>query len=344
MQNGEPKPFKFENMWLKSPGFVEMVKMGWESFSAEGKPGQRLRLKPKMLSEKLWMWNKEVSGNIDIKKKHLIEEISFWDSNDEQRCLLENEKQMRKSVKQDFAKIACMEEIKWKQKAKVQWLKEGDRNTRFFHRITSARRNTNFIYSLVDDDGEEVDSAHLKDHVAAYFMKLYKDSGLCRPKLNGVQIKRISSFMRNWLEHPFEEEKVKKVVWSIEDEKALGPDGFSMAFFKRCWEVIKKDLMDTLKKFHEEAFLDLGSNFISLIPKSEDANKISEFRPITLVNSTYKILSKTLSCRLKEALKEVISPNQIAFLEGRQSVDGVLVANECLDAILRVGRQVFSVN
>lgn len=85
----------------------------------------------------------------------------------------------------------------------------------------------------------------------------------------------------------------------------------------------------------------MGSNatFISLIPKFEGANKISDFRPISLVGSIYKIISKTLSCRLKKALKKVISPNQSAFLEGRQSVDDVLVANECLDAVPKNGEK-----
>lgn len=125
--------------------------------------------------------------------------------------------------------------------------------------------------------------------------------------------------MRNWVEHLFEKEEVKKVVWSIEDDKALGPDGFTMAFFKHCWEVVKTDIMDTMINFHEEAFLNLGGNatFISFIPKSQDACRVYEFRPISLVGSIYKILSKTLSCRLNEALKNVISPNQSAFLGGR---------------------------
>lgn len=99
------------------------------------------------------------------------------------------------------------------------------------------------------------------------------------------------------------------------------------------------DVMDTSKKFHEKAFLNLGNNvtFISLIPKLKEACRISDFKPISLMGSIYKILSKTHSCRLKEALKDVIFANQSAFLGGRQSVDGVLVANECVDAILKKG-------
>lgn len=170
-------------------------------------------------------------------------------------------------------------------------------------------------------------------------MNLYRDPGFKRPKLDGVHFKSISTSTRAWVERPFEKEEVHKVVSSIEDDKAPGPDGFSMAFFKCCWDVVKSDIMDTMRNFHEEAFLDQGSNatFISLIPKMEEACRISEFRPISLVESIYKILSKTLSCRLKEALKEVISQNQIVFLGGRQSIDGVLMANECVDAILKKG-------
>lgn len=148
-------------------------------------------------------------------------------------------------------------------------------------------------------------------------MKLYKESGIGRLKLNGVQFKRILDNLRVWLEHAFEENEVKRVAWSIEDDRAPGLDGFFMAFFKCCWDVVKGDAMDIVTNFHE-AFFDLGSNatFIYLILKSKHANRISDFRSISFVGSVYKILSKTLYCRFKEALKDVISPNHSAFLEG----------------------------
>lgn len=131
-----------------------------------------------------------------------------------------------------------------------------------------AKGNTNFIHSLMDENGRELDLGDIKSHIVAYFMKPFKDSGHRRPKWNGVQFKRISTNVRNWLERPFEEKEVKRVVWNIEDDKAPRPDGFSMAFFKCCWEVIKCGIIDIMRNFHEEAFFDLGSDvtFISLIP------------------------------------------------------------------------------
>lgn len=86
--------------------------------------------------------------------------------------------------------------------------------------------------------------------------------------------------------------------------------------------------------------MDRGSNatYISLIPKKEDAQRISNFRPISLVGSTYKIISKYLAIRLLQVLPGIVPKEQGAFLRGRNMVDGVLCANECIDARIREGR------
>lgn len=113
-----------------------------------------------------------------------------------------------------------------------------------------------------------------------------------------------------------------------------------MAFFKVCWDVVKSDIMDSVNNFHDESFLDKGSNatFLSLIPKSAHVMRISDFRPISLVGSVYKIMSKALACHLKVVLPDLISSHQSAFLRSRQAMDGVLVAKECMDAVSKNGK------
>lgn len=92
--------------------------------------------------------------------------------------------------------------------------------------------------------------------------------------------------------------------------------------------------------FFERCFLDKGSDatYIALIPKKEGAVCISNFRPISLVGSTYKIISKCLALRLKKVLPRIVSRKQGAFLKGRPMVDGVLCASECIDARNREGK------
>lgn len=92
--------------------------------------------------------------------------------------------------------------------------------------------------------------------------------------------------------------------------------------------------MLVISDFYERGFIDKSSNasFIVLILKKNGVDQVSEFRPINLIGSTYKILEKCLALHLKEVPSIVISKEQGAFLEGKSTYDGVLCTNECIDA------------
>eukprot|EP00268_Persea_americana_P049099 TRINITY_DN52332_c0_g1_i1.p1 TRINITY_DN52332_c0_g1~~TRINITY_DN52332_c0_g1_i1.p1 ORF type:complete len:165 (+),score=14.08 TRINITY_DN52332_c0_g1_i1:155-649(+) len=90
--------------------------------------------------------------------------------------------------------------------------------------------------------------------------------------------------------------------------------------------------MAFMKKFHSRGRLSksIGASFIALVPMKSGANSMKDFRPISLLGSTYKILDKELASRLQKILPSVISPSQGAFVHGRLILDGVLVPNECI--------------
>ena len=137
------------------------------------------------------------------------------------------------------------------------------------------------------------------------------------------------------LEAPFTEEEVREAVFSSYAEGAPGPDGFSFLFYQEFWDLI--DLMNLIKNF-EEGGLNLERiNFamITLIPKEPDARNLKKFRPISLLNCSFKIFGKLLNNRLIKVANRLIATNQTAFIKGRYILESVVAAHEIIHKVHR---------
>lgn len=113
------------------------------------------------------------------------------------------------------------------------------------------------------------------------------------------------------------------------------PDGLSIIFFKKFWNVVGSNVCDAVKNFFNGEFLlkELNATNHFLIPKAVSLETISHFRPTSLCNFLYKIISKTLANRLKPFLGNIISPNQSTFIPGRAIHDNIIIAHEMFPSL-----------
>lgn len=92
--------------------------------------------------------------------------------------------------------------------------------------------------------------------------------------------------------------------------------------------------MDTFKNFHSHNIFEKSFNatFIALISKKNGAKELRDFRPINLIESVYKLLSKVLTERLKKVVDKLVDAQQMTFIKNRQIMDAILIANEVVDS------------
>ena len=134
--------------------------------------------------------------------------------------------------------------------------------------------------------------------------------------------------------------KKSRAILDCDGNKATRPNGFTMEMFQSQWEIMNDDIMKVFGEFAKDGIVHGVTNeiYICLIPKKVDSSKVRDFRPISLVTSLYKIISRVLSTRLKGVLADTIGEAQGAFVVGRQILDNVLVANEVVEEYRKQGR------
>jgi hypothetical protein len=150
-------------------------------------------------------------------------------------------------------------------------------------------------------------------------------------------ISQVTAEENQILVEEFTEDEVRKVVFQMEHNKAPSPNGFPVEFYRMFLDLIRRDLMDLFKKFHKGNLPLYNLNFRTIIlqPKCAEDVAIQQYRPIYLLNVSFKIFTKVITNRLTGVAHRVIQPTQSAFLPGRNIMEGMIILHETIHELHR---------
>ena len=230
-----------------------------------------------------------------------------------------------------------MEDFILKKKTKLQWIKDGDTNSKYFHSIIRGRKRKLFVHRIISEEGEWIqDEEEISMTNCAYFEEIFtgEENFINEDTLECIQ-RMVSQGKNNHITRLPDMEELKSFFFSMNPNFAACPDRTNSYFFKKCLHIMKDDLMGDFKAFFSGKMIPkyFSHSCIFLLPKVTNQNKFTEFRPIIMSNFTINIISKIVSIRLSPILPSLIHSNKSGFIKGRSIYENIMLVQEIIHHI-----------
>jgi hypothetical protein len=252
--------------------------------------------------------------------------IDMLDNFEEFRPLSCFEWGLREALRDQVITVLQNQKGYWKQRGKIKWVKLGSENTKFYHTRATISYRYNYIKILHNNDNAEVSDREGKDNI---LWNAFKDrmGQTENPEmafnLQDLLGNQLDEELSQQLEVPFTNKEIEDIDKDLPNDKSPGPDGFNNEFIKNYWSIIVADMKLLVQDFYDDKIYleSINSSFITLIPKMDHPLKPSDFRPISLLNSVLKIITKLLANRLQKIILKIVHKNQYGFLKDRSIQD-----------------------
>ena len=229
-----PKPFRYENMWKSHGEYTDFVNSSWDPGPGPADLSAAARALTS-LQASLKSWDHEVFGSVKKQIKQLRKEL------EEERgsTLYRGPTVKEREIMAMLSDVLAREETMERQRSRISWLREGDRNTEFFQAKARARGRTNRIKQLTAEDGRVfTEQEDLERLTCDLYQHLFTAQDALQPELICAHVPRkVTPEMCDSLTRPFIEEEVETALFQMAPSKAPGVDGFNTGFFSDTLEL-----------------------------------------------------------------------------------------------------------
>lgn len=315
--------FRFKEFWPKLDGFIDVVREAWVCPLPNADACRVLDCKLRNTAKALKAWSSQSVGSIRLQMIMARKIIKELDAAQDFRQLSAGEMELRSELKCSTLGLASLSRSIARQRSRIRHLEEGDANTRYFHLQACHRSRKNFIASI-EHEGVVLTSEEAKSDLAFDFYNALLGHNFTRTAqldLDNLQLPRLGL---HGLDDPFSEDEIWGIVKEMPSVAHRAPDGFTGLFFKKTWEVIKPDIINLFNAFWSldtRSLYLLNDALMVLLRKCPTPKKIGDYRPISLIHSVGKLLTKGLARRLAPRLHELVKNNQSAFVKGGSLYD-----------------------
>lgn len=312
------RSFKFENWWLLEEDYHDTAKNNWTN--TNDKP---FHVRTALLAGSLKRWSRS-KRPLNQQLEAIHNELGMVQSAPPH---LQDHVLEANLIEQYDSTMTKLTEF-CRQRAKRHWATKGDRNTTYFHNSVLKRRRKNRISVILDHNNNML---HNPDDIASCFINYFSNLfSSCNPDLGTLPL--LSNNEEGMADCPSipDKEEILQVLKGMKRNASPGPDGLNVAFYISAWKWIGDDVTKLVQDFYTRGKFhpQLNKTYIALIPKKANARTPQDFRPISLCNVVYKIITKTLANRLKDLLPDYIHESQQAFIQGRRIANNIIVAQE----------------
>ena len=305
----ENEDFKNEiNVFLKNYKFDRNNSLdSWENLKRE--------IKTKCIS-----FSKKISKSHKNQIKSIQEEIERIESLPFENINMIKKRKLENELTELINKKAKGAQIR----SRAKWIVDGEKSTSYFLTLEKKRQMSNVIKSLKGENGTILDEDDILSSTCNFYEKLYKSQNENESKvneyLNNIQLEYIlNDKEKTDLDNPPSLSECTEAVFNMKKNKSPGSDGLPCEFYQTFWNNIKHFYYYTLGEIFQKNTMTYSQrlSLITLIFKNGDPQCLKNYRPISLTNTDYKIITFILATRLQKILDKTIHSNQSAYIKGR---------------------------